>query len=232
LDRNDITKSDFPTARRGYAPDAVDAHLRKVADEVEALKKEAEQAKSESLASGASERVRQIVEAAEASAREITAQAEVEAKAMRDEAAAQGRDHVARVSKATQGLADKLGAMDAELQGLIDGMAKELGATKPAAVPAPPREVEITDDDVADHAVDATPVGEPDADPVAEPEPEPKAAKASTGTKDDAASARIIALNMALGGSSRDEVDAYLSKEFDLEDRAALLDEVYARVGS
>jgi DivIVA domain-containing protein len=243
LERSDITKSNFPTARRGYAPDAVDAHLRKIADEVETLKKEAEQAKSDSLASGASERVRKIVEAAEASAREITAQAEVEAKAMRDEAAAEGREHVARVTKATQALADKLAAMDLELSGLVDGLARELGGTPRRGPKEHPPKVEITDDDVANVAVDATPVEEPDAEPepkptpVAEPEPEPEPEpaaepKAAKKKGDETAGARIIALNMALNGSSRGEVEEYLGKEFDLDDPDGLLDEVFARVGS
>ena len=46
----------------------------------------------------------------------------------------------------------------------------------------------------------------------------------------DEAGARIIALNMALGGSSRDETAAYLREHFELADRDALLDDVYAKV--
>jgi hypothetical protein len=42
--------------------------------------------------------------------------------------------------------------------------------------------------------------------------------------------ARLIALNMALNGQSRDETDRYLRDNFELPDRAALLDEVYATV--
>src|SRR5215218_7420284 len=38
MDRPSIQRSDFPTVRRGYEPDAVDAHLRQIADEVEALR--------------------------------------------------------------------------------------------------------------------------------------------------------------------------------------------------
>ncbi len=43
--------------------------------------------------------------------------------------------------------------------------------------------------------------------------------------------ARVIALNMALNGSSREETARYLSENFELENPDALLDEVYARVG-
>ena len=47
---------------------------------------------------------------------------------------------------------------------------------------------------------------------------------------DDVEGARLIALNMALNGQSREETDKYLAENFDLSNRAALLDEVYATV--
>jgi hypothetical protein len=50
------------------------------------------------------------------------------------------------------------------------------------------------------------------------------------GTDEDLEGARLIALNMALNGQSRAETDKYLAENFDLSDRAALLDEVYATV--
>jgi uncharacterized coiled-coil protein SlyX len=65
----------------------------------------------------------------------------------------------------------------------------------------------------------------------------PKAAPAvaeeapAAGDQDaDAEGARLIALNMALSGESREATDRYLADNFDLSDRAALLDEVYASV--
>ena len=47
---------------------------------------------------------------------------------------------------------------------------------------------------------------------------------------DDAEGARLIALNMALNGTPREETDRYLSENFQLSDRDGLLDEVYASV--
>ena len=44
----------------------------------------------------------------------------------------------------------------------------------------------------------------------------------------DSAAARIVALDMALSGTSREDTDRYLAENYDLPDRAALLDEVYA----
>ena len=53
----------------------------------------------------------------------------------------------------------------------------------------------------------------------------------AAGQPDDSEGARLIALNMALNGTPREETDRYLEENFQLADRAALLDEVYARVG-
>jgi DivIVA domain-containing protein len=242
LDRKDIEKKDFPTARRGYAQDAVDAHLRALADEVETLKKEASAkpaARQESAASGASEQVRAIVEAAESSASQIKEQAEREARSLRDEAAAEGRQHVARVTKASQALVEHVEAMDAEVKRLSEGLAAELGTPAAKAAAATTAASVPEDDDAADHAVDAAAGGEPSEPAPAVQEPEPVAAekpaeeaKPGSAAGDDSEGARLIALNMALNGTPRDETDRYLSENFELADREGLLDEVYARVGS
>ncbi len=49
-------------------------------------------------------------------------------------------------------------------------------------------------------------------------------------TGDDAEGARLIALNMALNGTPREETDRYLAENFELSARGKLLDEVYASV--
>src|SRR3954469_6607850 len=74
LDRQSIEKRDFPIGRRGYEPEAVDAHLARVAEEVEDLKRRAvasgggavstsaPKSSPASIAQAASEQVRAIVE--------------------------------------------------------------------------------------------------------------------------------------------------------------------------
>jgi hypothetical protein len=62
----------------------------------------------------------------------------------------------------------------------------------------------------------------PPAEPT--PEPVPPAADGHEG-------ARVIALNMALSGSPREDTARYLSENFELDDPEALLDEVYERAG-
>jgi DivIVA domain-containing protein len=74
-------------------------------------------------------------------------------------------------------------------------------------------------------------------EPEAEEEPAAEEAPADTGSRGGGRSirgaegARLIALNMALNGTPRDETARYLSQNFDLDDQDSLLDEVYARVG-
>jgi hypothetical protein len=60
-------------------------------------------------------------------------------------------------------------------------------------------------------------------DPTDPPDPPDRAA----ATRADA---RLVALDMALGGSSREEIDRELAARFDLAARAALIDEVLAAI--
>ena len=53
----------------------------------------------------------------------------------------------------------------------------------------------------------------------------------AAGRASDEEGARLIALNMALNGTPRDETEQYLSENFELDDPQALLDDVYARAG-
>ncbi|MCW3040923.1 MAG: DivIVA protein, partial [Solirubrobacterales bacterium] len=61
-------------------------------------------------------------------------------------------------------------------------------------------------------------------------EPEPASAASSGAGDGDVDGARLIALNMALNGASREETDAYLRDNFDLPDRGALVAEAFATV--
>ena len=224
LDRQDIEKRDFPVGRRGYDPDAVDRHLRRIADEVQALQAELEAVashKGDSLAAAASDQVGVIVEAAEASAAGI-----------RQKASDEAREHVARVSEAAAALLGRVDALNADVTQLQGSMG-EL-----RAVTAGSGEAAVVEELLAEErAATAT----PEPEPVAEKEPtveekEPTVEEKEPTVDEPAASgdsegARLIALNMALNGTSREETDRYLAEHFELDDREALLDEVYARVG-
>ena len=260
LDRQRIEKKDFPIGRRGYEPQAVDAHLSAIAQEVEELKSSTRR-RSESLAGTASEQVRAIVEAAEQSAAQIQREAEQEAqdiqreaqaevKATRDEATSQASEYVSKVSAATSAMLDRLGAIEQELGSMAESLrtgatrvdsdlkllegnldeVKEAVSPGTEAAEAAEAEEPLEPEDLYE---DAAPVREePDVEEEPEAEPEPQAAEAAGETGDDLEGARLIALNMALNGTPRDEVDRYLEENFELTDRAALIDEVYASVES
>jgi DivIVA domain-containing protein len=108
VDRDEIERQDFPAARRGYDAAAVHDHLRRVADEFEAL---AGRPRAASLAEGTSTQVRAILEAAESSAQQL-----------RDDAGREASDHVERVGEAAKELLAKLDRMQAELDRLLGGL--------------------------------------------------------------------------------------------------------------
>ncbi len=206
MDRDAIERRDFPVGRRGYDPAAVDAHLRHLADEFDALRGRAPAAPPPSpFSAGTSDQVRVILEAAEAGAAELRA-----------DAGRQASEHVARVQEAAGSMMERLDELEREMNALLDalrasgerlsaglaqlqGQAGELGA---ATAPGPP--------------------------PAEEPAPPPAANGAAPG---DETGARLIALNMALSGTPRDETARYLAEHFELADPEALLDDVYERAG-
>ena len=236
LDRQTIMRDDFPSNRRGYDPAAVDAHLDRIADEVDDLRRRA--AAPAPLSAQAGEQVTAIVEAAERGAQEIREAAQVEA-----------REHVAHVTAAADRLRERIEQMERDmtqlvidlregadrLRGDLDALQAGTDALSSArgAAPAAPTPTPTSPPPAEPRAVASTP--EPPAAAPEPPAPEPPAPEpaATPGPKNgDSAAARIVALDMALSGTSREDTDRYLAENYDLPDRAALLDEVYAAAGS
>jgi DivIVA domain-containing protein len=265
LERQSIEKKDFPIGRRGYDPDAVDAHLTALAEEIEELKRSSRR-RTETLATSASEQVRAIVEAAETSAGEIQRQAEEdardiraeasgEAQTTREQATEQAREYVGRVSESTAVMLQRLDAMESELGALIESLRTgsnrlnadlqllegNLTEVNEAVAPRPRFEREAPGDEGEPLAAEpdmyseqgepevAVVEGDYDEEIVVEAAPVEAAALPEDGT-DDTEGARLIALNMALNGTPREETDRYLAENFRLADRDGLLDEVYASV--
>jgi DivIVA domain-containing protein len=315
LDRHNIEKKDFPLGMRGYDPDAVDAHLSALADEIAAFKEESRR-RHDTVAASASDRVRAIVEAAEQSAAEIHRAAEDDAREIREEATAEAqstrenaqreaREYLDKVSASTNAMRDRLNAMEQEMNAMIETVrtgSDRLGsdlrelenglsevsaaiAPRPQFVPddSAPRGVETaaaaaddtSQNELADSALhDAgshesqsedlqeaqfggrwspqplventgeAPAAEHSA---AEASPAPEAAELESVVGEgghsngfdqpqpaqqggDHEGARLIALNMALNGTPREETARYLSENFHLSDAGGLLDEVYASV--
>ena len=110
---------------------------------------------------------------------------------------------------------------------------------EPGPVDAEPEVVAEVEEETAIREVPEAPeVEEPvaeetvadDETPAVPEEAAPEAARGGRSIR-GAEGARLIALNMALNGTPRDETARYLEQNFDLEDQDGLLDEVYARVG-
>src|SRR3954454_9316178 len=158
MDRPSIQRSDFPTVRRGYEPDAVDAHLRQVADEVEGLRSRGP------VASAASSQVQRILEAAETTAEQLRADAGEEA-----------REHVHRVSTAARELLERLGAMHDELGSMMDRLREEAGRLS-AELRTLERDVVELAPPIEEDEEPETVAVEHEPEPAPEPEPEPVAA--------------------------------------------------------
>jgi DivIVA domain-containing protein len=233
MDRPSIQRSDFPTVRRGYEPDAVDAHLRHIADEVEALRSRGP------VASAASSQVQKILEAAETTADQLRADAGEEAQ-----------EHVHRVSTAARELLERLGSMHDELGSMMDRLREEAGRLS-AELRTLERDIVELAPPVEEEPEPVAVEPEPEPEPVAvEPEPEepvegtPETAAGKARSKrgsakaepqakpDDEEAARLVALDMALAGTPRDETEQYLAEHYTLADPGAILDDVYALAGS
>ena len=253
LDRQSIARRDFPVARRGYDAAAVDRHLAAVADEVEELRRRS--TPGAALAGQTSEQVRAIIEAAEAGAagiregaaadaREHVASVARAADGLRERIDALERELTAvlgalrtgadRVRADLDDLAEGTGRLVATAGGAEAGASaagspepvapSALGATVGQAAAAAPDETEVEEDPALTAVVEA-PAALPDpADraPADTDEPGP------VGRSNDVAGARIVALQWAMDGRPRAETDAYLAEHYDLPDRAALLEQVYA----
>ena len=183
-----------------------------------------------------------------------------DAQRTRDEAIERSQEHVGKVHEATALMLQRVDAMEGELSALVESLrtgANRLSADlsllsgnmgelyaaagRPSHADAPA----VTSAPAAPAAKNAAPAApiveevaeEPEDEEfgeieVDEPAPAQEAAADGDGAADDddIEGARLIALNMALNGQSREETDKYLAENFDLSDRAGLLDEVYATV--
>lgn len=295
IDRQAIERRDFPIARRGYEPAAVDAHLRALASEIEELQRERAAGgpgAEPSLAATAGTQVQSILAAAEAAAAEIEQQArdsaaqtreqaERDAASTRDDAVAQARAHVAAVSQATAVLLERVGSMDGEVAALVESLHAAAGrlatdltaldanmvelydaasghpvthavaseisaqpsvpapplppsAPRPAASAPPPIPPAPASGAAAPHVRPAQGTAPPPLSPAETTAPDvhvdPEAPVVATVENGELDSARLVALNMALNGESREDADRYLAENYQLADRKKLIDEVFAAI--
>ena len=127
----------------------------------------------------------------------------------------QAEDHVARVEQAAGGMLSRLDELERELGGLLEAL-RQSG--------------ERLTDGLARLHEDVAAVGDDETPATAEPAA-PAAPEQAAPLDGDEAGARLTALNMALGGTPREETARYLAEHYSLADPEALLDDVYDRAG-
>jgi outer membrane biosynthesis protein TonB len=169
----------------------------------------------EQIARDVAERVRELVAEAEDKAAAIVRDAEADAKRIRDGAEAEAAERLAEVRAGLEELQGKLGAA---------GVAEAEVTPGPVTVPEP------SPPDIPEPTPDPVPDPVPGPAPVPEPTPGPGPDDAGNGDRSqDKSAARLVAMKMALDGSSREEIDAHLAENYDIEHREKLLDDVLAR---
>jgi DivIVA domain-containing protein len=151
------------------------------------------------------------------------------------------------------GLVGQMRSGAGELQGELESIREELLTVRPAEPEPEPGGLAASEDvaaapagwpDTPETAVAANGAGQDDAASEPEPEPAPEAEASTPDTSQPAPEpaaaglggagpegARLVALNMALNGTPREEAARYLADNFELEDQEAILDDVYSRLG-
>ena len=226
FDRQAIERKDFPIARRGYDPAAVDAHLKALAAEVEELQRRVASGGEASLASAAGNQVQTILEAAEAAAGEIERAAHDGARQVRDganrdaektreDALEKARAQVASVAQVSASLLERVGSMDAEVNALVASL--RAGAGRLAADLSA---VEAGMGELYGAASGAAQAGAPDEDepaPAAPATAKAKAAPASAAKQAEAAANFDAELDTALASQ---EADVEVVEEVYVEEAA------------
>jgi hypothetical protein len=134
--------------------------------------------------------------------------------------------HLREVADAVEKLTRSVRRLAAEIEeraGVVESAMER--RPEPPAAPAPPPKAKPE----PPKAKPKPPPPPPEPEPEAEPEPEPEAEPAEGPVAGTVDAPRLIALNMVLNGSSREDVARYLDENFDLEDPGELLDEVWER---
>jgi len=165
------------------------------------------------------DRLRKMLTEAEERAAVIVRDAEADAKRIREQAESESKERIAAAREAFAELQTKLGLNDEVEPGPVTVPEPE---PAPVPEPEPPPVPEPT-----------PPQPPPEPEPAVVPEPTPPpdeatppAAAAAAAKSDDDGGARLVALNMALDGASREEIEAKLAEDFSLADSNKLVDEV------
>jgi len=180
-------------------------------------------------------RVREIVAEAEDRAAQIVRDAEADAKRIRERAESEGRERLELVRSA-------LDDLEARVNGSSSSPADARGAPStevspgPVIVPEPsPSPVPEPSPDPEPPTPTPDPIPEPAPAPIPEPTPPPDEGTLpqiaadpgpAAADSDDASAARLVAMNMAFDGASREQIEGHLAENYSLEDTGAIVDDV------
>ena len=155
------------------------------------------------------ENVRAALDSAQQRADEIVREAEAEAQRIRSRAETEARERLDQVREALERLEAGLGDPTSPPASVPESARKAPKAAKPEP-PEPPVELKA---------------------PEPEPQPAPRTKASNEAPNADAGAARLVAMKLALDGTSRDEARDQLAADYEVADLDALLDEVYAKAG-
>jgi len=142
--------------------------------------------------------------------RAILEAAEASADLLREESGREASGHVERVADAARGMVEKLDHLQGELDRLLAGLKST---------------TEVLAGSLAELSREVGTLREP-VEPTGGVEPATNGARS-----DDDAGARLVALNMALEGASRDDARRFLAEHYALADVDTLLEDVYSSAG-
>lgn len=238
MEREQILREDFPTERKGWSPAAVRARLNAVADAFAAVEA-AEADAPPPVARATAERVETVLAAAEGAAEQIVADARVEADRLIGAAEAEA-DQIRAAARteseqAVEAANEEANSRVEQARGAVEGLIAQADKLR-SQVGALGRDLTSSSPDTKaetsaeDELIEQLRSVEPsDEELMAETEKEPAPAPAVSGSDDGAA--RLVAMNMALEGASREEIEKQLTSEFgDISDARQLLDDVFRRV--
>lgn len=167
-----------------------------------------------SIADQLAAQVRELLQGAEEQARQIMEVAEAEVARVRETAAEQGRRQIEIARKALDDIEGRLGTAEpADPSAPTEASPPEPPPAAPPPEPEPP-----------------PPAAPPEPEPP-KPEPPPKPAPVTRPAGGDESAARLVAMKMALDGTSRDDVRSKLLAEYSVADLDGLLDHVFAKAG-
>ncbi|HVD87186.1 MAG TPA: hypothetical protein VNB59_07230 [Solirubrobacterales bacterium] len=182
------------------------------------------QARQRALRATTAERLEAIVEAAERAAESVIDDAEAQARhylaETRARADREASQRISTLAEMTDSLLEEARALRRQaerLQATLEGAKARIDSEAPSADLESEEQAGQAQVSKVAHLTPVAPPEEPFSGHSEEPEPVPRRS---------AAGARLLATQMAVSGSSREEIEERLRNGFEVEDTAAILDAI------